>query len=260
MERETEVQLIDFLSTYRSIETIKTYKSSIKGFLKYLQGKCQKIEEITAQDLLVYSQQFKPTTGNNKITAIKKYYKYLTNKEIDLHIKVRFPHRTDRNISINEVQQMMDNACSKREKIIIKTLFETGIRINELANLTKRSLLKKSDDKYYLKFIAKGNKAREIEISDDLGELLQKQDSGKETLFGLSTRHIERLIKELGQQALNRVITPHCFRHGFATELMKQGVSFWRIKEALGHESILTTLRYLHNKGDAQNWHISLNI
>jgi len=76
----------------------------------------------------------------------------------------------------------------------------------------------------------------------------------------LSVRHFERIVKKLGEKVLNRRVTPHMFRHCFATELMNQGCSFDFIRETLGHKNITTTLKYLHNKQDRDFYNIKVNI
>ena len=113
---------------------------------------------------------------------------------------------------------------------------------------------------YHLEFIAKGNKQRIINISRDLANFLKNFCSGKDTIFGISARQIQRIIKKLGQETLEKEVTPHCLRHCFATELFKQGVSFDKIRQALGHENIMTTLRYIHNNQDKEFWSIDIQL
>lgn len=251
--------LENFLSSYRSADTIRSYRYRITDFVRFLSKKCKQFDEVVPADVFEYTGKYlNKATISNKITAIKQFYRYVTNKELNIDFVAPYNFRDDRNLSIDDVQYMMYCSTSLREKLILKTLFETGMRVNELANLQRNDIIRK--DGYYLKFVAKGNKNREVHISNELAELLKEYKSGKETIFGIGKRQIERLIKDLGEEAVYRTVTPHCLRHGFATELLNQGVKFEKIKEALGHESIVTTLKYLHTNNNNDTWSINLNM
>lgn len=249
-----------FLSQYESRQTIRAYRSRIQRFLNYLEEKNKKIERITQKDVITFLQKYSKTTGNNYLTAIKVYYNYITDKQLNIDSQKVSTYRPDRNTALQEAQQMIYIADKLRDKVVIKLLFETGIRVSELARLTLKNIVRRKDQKYYLSFEAKGRKQREIEISKENVELLRKIDCDKETIIGITTRQVQRILRKLSQEAVNKIITPHCLRHGFATELMLQGVSFEKIQYALGHENIATTLKYLHNKRDADSWNIRLSL
>lgn len=84
-------------------------------------------------------------------------------------------------------------------------------------------------------------------------ELLSFKE-GNKTLFGIGSRHIIRIISKLGKEALGRNITPHCFRHGYATFLHDKGAPLESIQELLGHKSKETTKRYVHVDEKHERW------
>lgn len=252
--------LEEFLDQYESNNTIRAYYGRLKRFLGYLDEKNKRIDQLTQKDVITFLQGYKKTTANNYLTAIKTYYKYVTDKQLNVDSEKVDTYRPDRNTALDEVQQLIYAAKNIRDKAIIKLLFETGIRVNELASLTRDDLKYSKSSGHYIQFIAKGRKERTVKISKENYNLLKQVASDKKTITGITARQIQRILGSVSQKVLNKVITPHCLRHGFATELMKQGISFDRIQRALGHENIVTTLKYLHNKRDADSWNINLNL
>ncbi|MEW5819728.1 MAG: tyrosine-type recombinase/integrase [Cyanobacteriota bacterium] len=246
-----------YLSQNFSMQTKKTYRSVLTNFLNYLKEQCIKIEQLTPELLMNYAQGYKDTTQNKIVSVVKTYYKWLTRTELAIEGITPQSFRPDRKLEYSEAKRLIRAASNERDALIMKTLFITGIRVTELASL-KKDNIKKESGRFYLTFIAKGNKERKIKLQSGLAQKLRTFESGKETIFGIGQRQIERIISKLAQEVLGKNITPHCFRHGFATELMKQGVSFQGIKDALGHEDISTTLKYLHNKRSDDSWFIDL--
>lgn len=249
--------LEEYLGQKFSNATRKTYKSILGRFLKYLDDKGLMIGNITPELVLEYSKGYKDITQNKIISSVRTYYHWVTKLDLQVDSIKCNTFRPDRDLSISEVRKLIKFAPSRRESLLIKLLFTTGIRVNEIANITKQDI-QKENGHYFLYFIAKGNKERKIKLQSVLARELLEFNSNKDTLFGISKRQVERIISNLSQQVLSRNVTPHCFRHGFATELMKQGVSFGKIKDALGHNNIETTLRYIHNNAYGDTWFIEL--
>lgn len=246
-----------YLNQDFSYDTRKTYKSVLTRFLGYLEKKNIPVEKINPDVFMSYARRYKDTTQNKIISIIKTYYKWLTRTELAIDGMTPQSYRPDRNLPVEDVKRMIRNCTNYRDRLLMRTLFLTGIRVAEVASITKENI---TIDKgqFWLSFTAKGGKQRKIKLQSGLAQELLKFNSDKETIFGIGRRHVERIIASLSQEILGRTVTPHCFRHGFATELMKQGVSFQRIQEELGHEDIKTTLKYLHNKRGNDQWFIDL--
>ena len=136
-------------------------------------------------------------------------------------------------------------------KLMIKMMFETGMRISEVANLRIADFSGQR-----IRFIGKGNKSREVYISLATLEMLEKyleKNQIRDFLWGKTlngeppTAHtLRKRLKQAFFRAGFTDFYPHALRHSFATNLQKNGASVAEIKEMMGHSSVATTERYLH--------------
>lgn len=249
--------LIEFLSRDLSYETVKTYKSVLVRFLKHLGELGKDINNLDEKTLINYAGQYKPATYNKIITVVNRYHKFVTGKDLEIELLKYKNFQKQRLISIDEVRTLLEFAVNDREKLIIKTLFQTGIRVSELCRIRKQDIIKEKG-KYYLNYISKGFKQNKKEISERLALELLGFESGKVTLFGLARTRLHEIILKLGYDVLGKKLTPHYLRHGYATELFKKGAPMDVIREKLGHVHIATTLRYVHGVDDTLDWDIEL--
>jgi len=149
----------------------------------------------------------------------------------------------------------------ERNRTILETLYSCGLRVSELTNLQLSDLFFEED---FIRVIGKGNKQRFVPIN----KLTQKyinfyvrtirihikiQKNFEDTVFlnrrgkNLSRVMIYTIIKNLAiKTAIKKKISPHTFRHSFATHLLKRGADLRAIQQMLGHESITTTEIYMH--------------
>lgn len=139
-------------------------------------------------------------------------------------------------------------ACrTAEEKLVIWSLLDTGMRVSELAGLTKHSI---DYQTHRLMFHGKGNKRRVLQLSPRLRELLEPWLISNEC-FGKSDRTIERIVKRVANHAaIRRVTCPHVLRHTWATNALRSGVNIVTIQKWLGHENINTTMLYLNFSPD----------
>ena len=149
----------------------------------------------------------------------------------------------------------------QRNKAIIETLYGCGLRVSELINLKITNWYRKDG---FIKVVGKGNKERLVPIGKVTEGILkiyvdqirvhQKINKGCEDFVFLNRRGnqlsrvmIFTIIKDLAEKTgLKKTISPHTFRHSFATELIKRGANLRAVQEMLGHESINTTQIYTH--------------
>jgi integrase/recombinase XerD len=167
-------------------------------------------------------------------------------------------------LSVNEIDRMIEEidlskAEGHRNKAIIETLYGCGLRVSELVNL------RLTDIHYVEGFVVvtgKGNKQRLVPVSGKaLKEIdIYKQDRNRLPLIHdqnvlflnrrgarLTRAMIFTIIKELAAKAgIRKKISPHTFRHSFATHMIEAGADLRAVQEMLGHESILTTEIYTH--------------
>jgi len=251
--------LEDFLSNYSSANTKRHYCSRIGVFLEHLNDLDKSIDAITREDVAKFLKNYSETTSNNYLTAIKMYYSHCTGKNLNIENNKLSYYSPDRNLSLKEVEKLVNSTNNYTHKVVIKLLTELGIRVSELLS-SKEEDLKKLQGGFFLNIVAKGNKKRSIKLTKDQYEALKQLYSYNGGEIKLSVRHFERVVKQLGVEVLKRRVTPHMFRHCFATELMKQGCSFDFIRETLGHNCITTTLKYLHNKQDNKSYNIKIDV
>lgn len=130
--------------------------------------------------------------------------------------------------------------------LIMEFLWFTGCRISEALNIKLSDCVQK-DDKYIISIIGKGNKARRIRLSTELfnkiiicfqGEVYLFEKDGKM----LSRNNICNKIKRLSKRYINKVITPHCFRHSFATHMIQRTGKIKGVSEYIGHASTAITM------------------
>ena len=164
---------------------------------------------------------------------------------------------------IDAIEAQIDTStpAGRRNLAIIEMLYSCGLRVSELSNLKISNL---ALDQEFISVFGKGDKQRLVPIGEgsieivkdwinDRMEMDNVKDSERDYLF-LSNRgkHISRitifvLIKDLAEKAsITKNISPHTFRHSFATHLLEGGADLRSIQEMLGHESILTTEIYTH--------------
>jgi integrase/recombinase XerD len=206
------------------------------------------------------------------LSGIKAFYKYLLLENIieqspTLLIEApKLKRKLPAVLSVEEIDQMvacidMSRADGLRNKAIIETLYGCGLRVSELANLHISSIITEIE---CLKVKGKGNKERLVPYSKTAFKLIQdymQYDRNKiNTVKGfedfvflnhrgknLSRVYIFTMIKDLAVKAkIDKEISPHTFRHSFATHLIEGGADLRVVQELLGHESITTTEIYTH--------------
>ena len=167
----------------------------------------------------------------------------------------------DKLISAIDLSQTYNGVnIGERNRAILETLYSCGLRVSELTHLKLSDLFFEED---FIKVTGKGNKQRFVPIGTNTKKYIQIwkdirahmpiHPDHKDTLFlnnrgrQLSRAMIFTIIKNLAQvTSLNKVISPHTFRHSFATHLLENGADLRAIQLMLGHESITTTEIYMH--------------
>lgn len=213
-----------------------------------------------------------PVSQARIISGIKGFYKYLIIEDFIKNdpSKLLEAPRTGRKLpdtlSIHEIDEIIDQIDlssneGQRNKAIIETLYSCGLRVSELIGIQITNLF---FDLGFIKVIGKGNKERfvpiggkaikEIDIYTQHYRNYQTIKPGEEDILflnrrgaGLTRVMIFTIIKKLCiSGGIKKSISPHTFRHSFATHLLEGGADLRAIQEMLGHESITTTEIYTH--------------
>ena len=154
----------------------------------------------------------------------------------------------------------IDSYLQFRNKVIIELLYNTGIRVSELINLTTHSIFKEDQ---LLKVVGKGDKQRFLPLSPYMFNLLNEYIYSCRTQFkckkNCDTLFLNKIGAKFSRMGMWKIIhqavieggisipvSPHTFRHNFATHLLEGGVNLKVIKELLGHSSIKTTQVYMN--------------
>ena len=261
-------------------------ENSIEAYLRdinKLKGFCQiddsaiGIEMVSTQTLtsfLVTLNQFGLSAHSQAriISGIKAFYKYLiiekrVNDDPTLLIDApRLGRKLPDTLDLHEIDTLLEaidhsKPEGPRNRAIIEVLYSSGLRVSELTNLKLSNLFLETG---FLRVVGKGNKERLVPIGSEaikyLNIYLQEVRAGQKIKKGeedivflnrngsrLSRVMIFTIIKDLTARAgLKKKVSPHTFRHSFATHLIEGGADLRAVQEMLGHESITTTEIYTH--------------
>lgn len=224
-------------------------------------------------------ETYKPKTAKRKIATIKAFFHYLEYKDLittnpfnKLHIKFREPVTLPKIIPLLTVETLLKTIynyynsaqtayCRKKvlqDIAIIELLFSTGMRISELCSLKQNNVDLVTNT---IRIYGKGSKERQIQIGNtDVINILKKYQTENSTSIQkqgnffaktngepVSDQSIRRMLKKYSSLAgIDVHITPHMFRHTFATSLLEADVDIRYIQEILGHSSISITEIYTH--------------
>lgn len=262
-------------------KTIKAYKIDLRQFSEQISliNPLDITPYILENYISKLHQQYKPKTAKRKLASIKALFHYFEYKEIininpfnKIQVKFREPFILPKTIPLHTVEVFLSTIYKQRinaktdyqrknalrDAAVIELLFATGIRISELCSL------RMNDVNLYDRTIliyGKGSKERKVQIvNDDVNQVLKEYKNSflseiqncnhffvnqKGTI--LSDQSVRRMINKYTSLAsIDLHITPHMFRHTFATSLLEEDVDIRYIQEILGHNSINITEIYTH--------------
>ena len=233
--------------------------------------------EVTLQQLQSFMQcigemEMAPTSQARIISGIKSFFKYCLLEQIcTINPTTLLPSPKTRRklpdvLSFEEIEQViaqidLSKAEGGRNKAILETMYSSGLRVTEAINLKISCLYL---DVGFIRVIGKGDKERLVPIGADAIKFIKlykdtirvhqtPAKDNEDVLFlnnrgkGLSRVMIFYIIKDLIKKAgITKSISPHSFRHSFATHLVEGGADLRAVQEMLGHESITTTEIYTH--------------
>jgi len=241
-----------------SLKTIKTYNYCLIKFLNFLN---KDIKKITKNDIKNYLDALirKKVSGNTinvNLNSIKFLFEEILNKKLTLKIKYsKTPKKLPEFLTQNEIIRLIDNIENNKHKIMIKLLYSSGLRVSELLNLRIKDF--DFENKYGWVRKGKGNKDRIFVIADslknDLLNYINDQNLNQDSFLFMSyngmmsVRTIQEIVKKASKKAkINKRVHPHTLRHSYATHLIENGYDITSVQALLGHNSLETTMIYLH--------------
>lgn len=255
--------------------TLKAYKIDLKQFCDFMDRRdCIDKSELNSYINMLHGL-YKPKSAKRKISCIKAFYRYMEIEDIidfnpfhKIIIKYKEPIKLPRTIPLNCIQDMLTHAYKQhsisrttyqkeatlRNIVVLELLFSTGMRVSEVSNI-KISDINFGDNT--IRIFGKGAKERIMCIRNDLCETInnyltvRSRKTDYLLVNRLGNRLSEQSIRYMVNDYANAVgaplhITPHMFRHTFATELHNEDVDIRYIQQFLGHSSIATTQIYTH--------------
>lgn len=268
-------------------KTIKSYSIDLRQFTEFIcENNLLWISKNSIENYIdSLHNTLKPKSVKRKIASLKAFFHYLEVEEIieinpfhKIQIKYKEPFILPKTIPLKTIEKIMNYAYMVRKRqttsygrktalrnvLILELLFATGMRISELCSLTNKQI---NFSDYIIKIYGKGSKERLIQICNkNVQNLLDEYR--REFDFELKNYDyffINRLCNRLSEQSVRNMInsyskgagvsihiTPHMFRHSFATLLLEEDVDIRYIQQMLGHSSITTTQIYTHTSINKQ--------
>jgi len=229
-------------------------------------------EETLQQFIYHIAKEVNPRSQSRIISGLRGFFNYLIFEEyrktnpLELIESPKMGRKLPDTLSIKEIDSLIEaidlsSPQGERNRAILETLYGCGLRVSELITLKISDLF---FDEGFIKVTGKGNKQRFVPIGDTTikyinlyrKEIRVHQDihpTAKDTIFlnrrgkPLTRAMIFTIVKLLAEKAgIHKIISPHTFRHSFATHLLENGADLRAIQQMLGHESITTTEIYTH--------------
>lgn len=267
-----------------SLNSVENYCFDVQRLVEYLDTNGIDVsplkidEEIIQQFIYHIATQLSPRTRARIISGLKSFFNYLIfedyRKETPMEL-IEVPkigRKLPDTLSTTEIDDLIKaielnktdkegKSQGERNRAMLETLYSCGLRVSELVTLKLSDLF---FEEGFIKITGKGNKQRFVPIGsftqkyitlymDTDRNKLTIQKGHEDTLFlnrrgkSLTRAMVFTIIKELAKKiGLNKTISPHTFRHSFATHLLENGADLRSIQLMLGHESITTTEIYMH--------------
>lgn len=258
--------------------SIAAYVHDVKKLLVYLEKNEMLFSPITIDSqvlkefIYAVSKEINPRSQSRLISGLKNFFDYLifedyrTTNPLELIETPKIGRKLPDTISTEEIDLILaqidlSHPQGERNRTIIEMLYSCGLRVSELVNLQLSDLF---FEEGFIRVIGKGSKQRFIPVNMQTikyvnlyikhnRKLLVPKKGFEDTLFlnrrgkKLTRNMIFTIIKDLTiKSGINKKVSPHTFRHSFATHLLENGADLHAIQQMLGHESITTTEIYVH--------------
>lgn len=275
MLKERVTPYLDYCKYRKELDekSLKAYKIDLRQYFEYF-GEADPAREEIEGFITHLHKTYKQKTIKRKLASIKAFYNYLEEEELIAEspfrkIRVKFKEAVvlPRIIPRDEIEQLLNYMYTRRKEgdwqwlrdiCVIETFFATGARVYEISNIRPESIDVNSG---LICFHGKGDKERYIQISDmQVLDILrayyrENEECVKQSGYFFVNRNggrfteqsIRGMLKKYCREAgIERKITPHMFRHSFATYLIEEDVDVSCVQQILGHSSIKTTQIYIH--------------
>ena len=259
-----------------SANSIEAYLTDLDKLIRFVESEGKDFATISYQDLQQFVAQLRdigihPRSQARIISGIKSFYRfllldeYITADPTDLLESPKIGLKLPEVLTVNEINDILDTIDlslpeGQRNRAMLEVLYSCGLRVSELISLRYSDVY---FDEGFIRVEGKGSKQRLVPISETaireiknylLDRNLMVVKKGFEDILFLSRRGtalsrimVFHIIKQQTEMAgVHKNVSPHTFRHSFATHLLEGGANLRAIQEMLGHEKITTTEIYTH--------------
>lgn len=274
-----KMNYLNYLVAVRNLSdnSIRAYSHDLEMFSTFLDSENLEFDNLTSHNVRRFignldRQKLKESSINRGISSLKNFYKYCLKYEIleinpFSHVRSISGHRKIPDVlSFNEIDMMIkmteNNFAGIRDRVILELLYSTGCRVSELTGMKVKDI----DLKNRMVLVhGKGGKSRWVFLTRGASEevllylplrnrLMDKTGSSEVTSLilnrkgkGISSRGIRFIIeKHISAIGTGKHVSPHTFRHTFATHMLNNGAGIRAVQAMLGHSSISTTQVYTH--------------
>ena len=263
-----------------SANTLDAYLSDVQKLVSFLEMEDPALTPLAVRRtdlekfvLYIHQLGLEASSQARIISGLRAFYKYLLVEDLldddptELIQMPRLSRKMPDVLSIHEIQQMMEGidhskSNGHRNRAMLEVLYACGLRVSELTNLRLTNLFFEVG---FVKVLGKNNKERLVPIGSEAAKYvriyleeyrskLEKIQPGHENFVFLNNRGqqlsrimVFNIVKDLAEKVgIQKNISPHTFRHSFATHLVEGGADLKAVQDMLGHESITTTEIYTH--------------
>lgn len=265
---------IEYLEVERGLSenTLEAYRRDLTAFSDFFNELgIEDFSDIKRNHINLYiknlhDKKYATTSITRVIASLRGCFSWLAANEVISHNPAlsieqpKLPKRLPKVLTIQEIEQILQNQLSITENAIIELLYAAGLRVSELTELTLQNIDLNS---LYIRCFGKGSKERivpighkaEFAIKKYLKEreyIAKKYNVSSKFLFlnndgrKMTRQDIYTIIHKLGNDIIHKSISPHIFRHSFATHLLENGADLRVVQELLGHSDVSTTQLYTH--------------
>lgn len=267
---EDFINYLEYERNY-SNNTVIAYKNNIAKFIDYINMDIKNVDYDTVRKYIsyLYEQKYQAKSISRMISSLRSFFKYLkinhiiNNNPMTLISNPKVEKKLPKYLTINEVESIlnapnMNDKVGIRDAFILELLYVSGIRVSELVNI-KVNDIELSENR--IKILGKGSKERYVLYGSRCKELLNKYMSVRNKFLKvpndylilsktgrkINTREVRNIINRIKIKAgISISISPHTFRHTFATHMLNEGADIRAVQELLGHENLSTTTIYTH--------------
>ncbi|OFS64221.1 site-specific tyrosine recombinase XerD [Nosocomiicoccus sp. HMSC09A07] len=278
--KNNERDIEDYLSFLRierglSNSTLDSYAQDLNLYRDFLDKLDLTFSTVSSTDIINFLKEEKEKGKRSKTLArlqstLRNFHQYLINdgktdkNPAALLSSIKIEQSLPDSLTIEEMEQLLDTpeptTSGIRDKVMMELLYATGIRVSELISMNTINV---NSEMGFITVVGKGQKERIIPITDYVAEFLQEyivdirinllKDKDTDALFltnrgnSFTRQGVWKMIKKYNLlSGISKNVTPHTFRHTFATHLIENGADLRIVQELLGHTDISTTQVYTH--------------